>query len=102
MGEGMLIRPSPNGLRMDLAQAMADTAPKVWRFPGGACFHFVGFGVTAFTGNNLEGDTPATRWKWNETIGPLENRPGRQGDWGEPSFKPTPKGLTARSRLHQH
>jgi alpha-N-arabinofuranosidase len=45
----------PNGLRVDLATAMAATAPKVWRFPGG---------------NNLEGNTIATRWKWNETIGP--------------------------------
>jgi hypothetical protein len=26
-----------------------------------------------------EGASPADRWKWNETIGPVENRPGRQG-----------------------
>jgi alpha-L-arabinofuranosidase len=45
----------PNGLRIDLAEAMAATRPGVWRFPGG---------------NNLEGATFATRWKWNETIGP--------------------------------
>ena len=44
-----------NGMRMDLAQALADTKPGVWRFPGG---------------NNLEGQTWDTRWKWNETIGP--------------------------------
>ncbi|KAH7097271.1 glycoside hydrolase [Auriculariales sp. MPI-PUGE-AT-0066] len=56
----------PNGLRKDLAEVMAATAPKVWRFPGG---------------NNLEGETIDTRWKWNETIGPLEDRPGRLGDW---------------------
>ncbi|KAJ3347640.1 hypothetical protein HDU83_001906 [Entophlyctis luteolus] len=29
-----------------------------------------------------EGETTDNRWKWNETIGPIENRPGRQGDWG--------------------
>ncbi|EJU05666.1 glycoside hydrolase [Dacryopinax primogenitus] len=59
-----------NGLRMDLAQALFDTSPKLWRFPGG---------------NNLEGQTWEQRWKWNETIGPLENRPGRVGDWGYPN-----------------
>ena len=26
-----------------------------------------------------EGASPGDRWKWNETIGPVENRPGRQG-----------------------
>lgn len=28
-----------------------------------------------------EGDTEETRWKWNETIGPVEDRPGHQGTW---------------------
>ncbi|CAE6459612.1 unnamed protein product [Rhizoctonia solani] len=56
-----------NGMRIDLGEALAATKPRVWRFPGG---------------NNLEGQTVAKRWKWNETIGPLENRPGRPGDWG--------------------
>jgi alpha-L-arabinofuranosidase len=26
-----------------------------------------------------QGASPGDRWKWNETIGPVENRPGRQG-----------------------
>jgi len=26
-----------------------------------------------------EGASPMERWKWNETIGPVQNRPGRQG-----------------------
>ncbi|PPR04586.1 hypothetical protein CVT24_012014 [Panaeolus cyanescens] len=77
-----------NGMRPDLAQAcrvansfsqvydhlcgnffkaLADLKPSFWRFPGG---------------NNLEGDTTETRWIWNETIGPLETRPGRPGTWG--------------------
>ncbi|KAJ7194659.1 glycoside hydrolase [Mycena pura] len=59
-----------NGMRIDLAEALAATQPSVWRFPGG---------------NNLEGSSFATRWKWNETIGPLETRPGRVGDWGYPN-----------------
>jgi alpha-L-arabinofuranosidase len=45
----------PNGMRIDLAEAMAGTKPSVWRFPGG---------------NNLEGSAFNNRWKWNETIGP--------------------------------
>ena len=44
-----------NGMRIDLANALAATQPSVWRFPGG---------------NNLEGTSFSTRWKWNETIGP--------------------------------
>jgi alpha-L-arabinofuranosidase len=59
-----------NGMRIDLAETMAATNPTVWRFPGG---------------NNLEGSSTNTRWKWNETIGPLENRPGRIGDWSYPN-----------------
>ncbi|KIJ46036.1 glycoside hydrolase family 51 protein [Sphaerobolus stellatus SS14] len=56
-----------NGMRQDIAQALADIAPASFRFPGG---------------NNLEGNTVSTRWQWNTTVGPLTSRPGRQGDWG--------------------
>ena len=27
-----------------------------------------------------EGESPGDRWKWNETIGPIQDRPGRQGE----------------------
>ncbi|KAJ5081109.1 hypothetical protein N7456_013347 [Penicillium angulare] len=57
----------PNGLRVDLMQALSDLGPKFLRFPGG---------------NNLEGETIDSRWKWNETIGPLTERPGRPTTWG--------------------
>jgi alpha-N-arabinofuranosidase len=57
----------PNGMRIDLAEAMAATAPRIWRFPGG---------------NNLEGTTIASRWKWNETIGPCVLLVRREGGWG--------------------
>ncbi|CAE6481323.1 unnamed protein product [Rhizoctonia solani] len=63
-------RNRPNGMRIDLAEALAATKPGVWRFPGG---------------NNLEGHAIDSRWKWNETIGPIENRPGRFGDWSYPN-----------------
>lgn len=55
-----------NGLRKDLAEAFYNLKPKFLRFPGG---------------NNLEGESVATRWKWWKTIGPLKNRAGRPGDW---------------------
>ncbi|KAL2117165.1 hypothetical protein VTJ04DRAFT_9333 [Mycothermus thermophilus] len=57
----------PNGLRKDLAEALEGIKPKFLRFPGG---------------NNLEGLSPATRWDWKKTIGPLTERPGRPGNWG--------------------
>ncbi|KAF2431603.1 glycoside hydrolase [Tothia fuscella] len=55
-----------NGLRKEIAQAFYDMKPKFLRFPGG---------------NNLEGISTQTRWKWFKTIGPLKDRPGRPGDW---------------------
>ncbi|KAF2157721.1 glycoside hydrolase family 51 protein [Myriangium duriaei CBS 260.36] len=56
-----------NGLRPDIASTLKDMAPAFLRFPGG---------------NNIEGSAGVeSRWKWNLTIGPLEDRPGRQGTW---------------------
>lgn len=57
----------PNGLRPDLMQMLVDLKPGFLRFPGG---------------NYLEGDTIDTRFKWWETIGPLDQRPGHPGPWG--------------------
>ncbi|KZT41976.1 glycoside hydrolase [Sistotremastrum suecicum HHB10207 ss-3] len=59
-----------NGMRTDLAELLAALKPSFWRFPGG---------------NNIEGLSFDTRWKWNETIGPIENRPGRVANWGYPN-----------------
>ncbi|KDR72485.1 hypothetical protein GALMADRAFT_749117 [Galerina marginata CBS 339.88] len=55
-----------NGMRADIAQALADMKPSFFRLPGG---------------NNLEGQAIASRWQWNNTVGPLVDRPGRLGDW---------------------
>ncbi|KAJ5593923.1 Arabinosidase A [Penicillium hispanicum] len=55
-----------NGLQPRIANVLEAVKGSFLRFPGG---------------NNLEGDSPADRWKWNETIGPVEDRPGREGDW---------------------
>ncbi|KAK0610385.1 glycoside hydrolase superfamily [Bombardia bombarda] len=56
----------PNGLRVDIMEALAELNPKFLRLPGG---------------NMLEGNTISTYWKWNETIGPLKDRPGMAGTW---------------------
>ena len=56
----------PNGMRKDLAEHVKNLNPRFLRFPGG---------------NNLEGVSIPTKWQWNQTIGPLKNRPGRPGNW---------------------
>ncbi|PNS19784.1 hypothetical protein CAC42_7751 [Sphaceloma murrayae] len=56
-----------NGLRVDIAQALAEMNPTFLRFPGG---------------NMLEGLTNDTHWDWKDTLGPLKERPGFQGVWG--------------------
>ncbi len=55
-----------NGLRADLAQAIADIKPKFMRFPGGCLVH--GDGV-----NNI--------YRWKNTIGPVENRIQQRNIW---------------------
>lgn len=57
----------PNGMRVDLMEALAGLTPSFLRMPGG---------------NNIEGNDPPYRWYWNQTIGPLKDRPGYSGTWG--------------------
>ncbi|PWW78634.1 Glycoside Hydrolase Family 51 protein [Tuber magnatum] len=54
------------GLRADIVQKLEAVKPRFLRWGG----------------NNLEGNHPPYRWKWNETIGLLIDRPGRQGARG--------------------
>lgn len=56
----------PNGMRKDLMEAIKDLNPSFLRIPGG---------------NNLQGHWDSSRWRWNETLGDLEDRPGRSGAW---------------------
>lgn len=56
----------PNGMRRDLAQALADVHPGVLRFPGGCI---------------VEGETLENRYQWKNTIGPVENRPLNRNRW---------------------
>ena len=55
-----------NGMRRDLAQALADEKPGLLRFPGGCI---------------VEGVDLATRYQWKNTIGPVENRPLNVNRW---------------------
>jgi alpha-N-arabinofuranosidase len=60
-------RNRPNGLRSDLAQAIADLKPKFVRFPGGCLVHGHGLG---------------NMYRWKDTIGPIEQRKGQANLWG--------------------
>ena len=55
-----------NGLRQDLAKALEDIHPGVFRFPGGCI---------------VEGTDLPTRYQWKNTIGPVENRPLNENRW---------------------
>ena len=55
-----------NGLRADLAQAIYDLNPGVFRFPGGCI---------------IEGNSLATRYQWKNSVGPVENRPLNENRW---------------------
>lgn len=55
-----------NGLRKDLAQALADIHPGVFRFPGGCI---------------VEGTDLETRYDWKKSVGPVENRPLNENRW---------------------
>lgn len=56
-----------NGLRADLAQAIADLKPGFVRFPGGCVAHGNGLG-------NI--------YRWKDTVGPVERRKGQPNLWG--------------------
>ena len=55
-----------NGLRKDLAQALADIKPGVFRFPGGCI---------------VEGTDIASRYDWKKSVGMVEDRPLNENRW---------------------
>lgn len=55
-----------NGLRKDLAEALADIKPGIFRFPGGCI---------------VEGTDLNSRYDWKKSIGPVENRPLNESRW---------------------
>lgn len=57
----------PNGLRADIAQAIADIQPKFVRFPGGCLVH--GGGIQQY-------------YDWKDSVGPVEQRKSERNSWG--------------------
>ncbi|MCH5187884.1 MAG: alpha-L-arabinofuranosidase [Oscillospiraceae bacterium] len=57
-----------NGLRPDMAQALKDMRPGFMRFPGGCI---------------VEGNGLNNRYRWKDTIGPIETRKGNWNRWQE-------------------
>ena len=55
-----------NGMRRDIAQALADMQPGIFRFPGGCI---------------VEGTDLETRYNWKNSVGPVENRPLNENRW---------------------
>ena len=55
-----------NGMRKDLAQALNDLHPGVFRFPGGCI---------------VEGTDLNQRYQWKNSVGPVENRPLNDNRW---------------------
>lgn len=55
-----------NGMRKDLAQALNDLHPGIFRFPGGCI---------------VEGTTLEQRYQWKNSVGPVENRPLNENRW---------------------
>lgn len=55
-----------NGMRKDLAQALYDLHPGLFRFPGGCI---------------VEGTDLQTRYSWKNSVGPVENRPLNENRW---------------------
>ncbi len=55
-----------NGMRRDLAQALENLHPGIFRFPGGCI---------------VEGTDLQTRYQWKNSVGPVENRPLNQNRW---------------------
>ena len=55
-----------NGMRKDLAEALEQLHPGVFRFPGGCI---------------VEGTDLETRYQWKNSVGPVENRPLNENRW---------------------
>lgn len=63
-------RNKPKGLRIDIAEKLAAAKPSIMRFPGGSFIQGIKVGDEVI------------RYIWEETLGPIEQRPGYIGIWG--------------------
>ncbi len=60
-----------NGLRPDLAEALAELKPRFMRFPGGCLVH----------DGSLDENARDSLYRWKNTLGALEDRPARRSNW---------------------
>lgn len=60
-----------NGLRKDIAEALADMKPKFMRFPGGCLTH----------DGSLNDRDRNSMYRWRRTIGKVEERPSWRNNW---------------------
>lgn len=60
-----------NGLRKDIAEALADMKPKFMRFPGGCLTH----------DGSLNDHDRNSMYRWRRTIGKVEERPSWRNNW---------------------
>ncbi len=60
-----------NGLRKDIAQALAEMKPKFMRFPGGCLTH----------DGALDDHARNSMYRWKRTLGPIEKRPSWRNNW---------------------
>ena len=61
-----------NGLRRDIAEALADMKPRFMRFPGGCLTH----------DGSLDDHARNSMYRWKRTIGDVEERPAWRNNWG--------------------
>ena len=61
-----------NGLRKDIAEALAQMKPKFMRFPGGCLTH----------DGSLNDHDRNSMYRWRRTIGRVEERPSWRNNWG--------------------
>lgn len=61
-----------NGLRRDIAEALADMKPRFMRFPGGCLTH----------DGSLDDHARNSMYRWKRTIGDVEKRPAWRNNWG--------------------
>ena len=65
-------RNRPNGMRRGLTELLEAMHPKFMRFPGGCLVH----------DGALDPDARDAQYRWKNTVGPIEERPGRRSNWG--------------------
>lgn len=61
-----------NGVRKDIAEALAEMTPRFMRFPGGCLTHC----------GDLYANSRCSMYRWEKTIAPIDRRPTWRNTWG--------------------